>query len=182
MNAQTVKVWDPFIRIFHWSLVFGLLLNGLILDDDGKLHNQVGYVVTTLVLLRLIWGLIGTRHARFSDFPPSLTDAMEQAQDISVGRRRLHLGHSPLGALMIYNLLAAIVLLGVTGYMMGTNAFFGIEWVEEVHEFLAAWMGVSVTLHVCAVLYESLRTGVNLPRAMVTGRKTIPNWSAADRD
>lgn len=180
MDKKTVKVWDPLVRLFHWSLVLGIALNGLILDDDSKLHVQVGYAVVGLVAIRMIWGLVGTRHARFSDFPPSLNGALQQAQDISVGRVRIHVGHTPLGALMIYNLLGSVLLIGLTGYMMGTRAFFGVEWVEEAHEFLAGWIGFSVALHVAAVVIESRRTGVNLPRAMVTGRKTLPEWSPLD--
>lgn len=180
MQTKSVKVWDPFIRVFHWSLVLGIALNGLILDEDSKLHIQIGYAVLALVALRMVWGMIGTRHARFRDFPPSLNNAMKQAQDISVGRKRIHMGHTPLGALMIYNLLGSVLLIGATGYLMGTNAFFGIEWVEELHEFLAGWIGLSVAIHVAAVIFESKRTGVNLPRAMITGRKTLPDWSPMD--
>jgi len=180
MNRKTIKVWDPLVRMFHWSLVLGMVLNGLILDDDSKLHIQVGYAVMIILAIRIVWGLIGTRHARFSDFPPSIPQAMKQAQDVSVGRKRLHVGHSPLGALMIYNLLLSVLFLCVSGYMMGTNMFFGYEWVEELHEFFAGWIGLSAAIHVIAVICESRRTGVNLPRAMVTGRKTLPEWSSTN--
>ena len=90
-------------------------------------------------------------------------------------RRRTHLGHSPLGALMIGNLLLSMLAIGVTGYLMTTNTFWGVEWVEEAHEAFVLWTELSVLAHVAAVVLESLRTGVNLPRAMITGCKTVPD-------
>jgi cytochrome b len=75
---------------------------------------------------------------------------------------------------MILNLLVTMLAIGATGYMMTTNAFWGIDWVEETHEVLVNWAWVSIALHVVAVLWESYRTGINLPRAMVTGSKQVP--------
>jgi len=100
---------------------------------------------------------------------------MEQIGDIATHRRRAHLGHSPLGALMIFNLLAVMLAIGVTGYMMTTDAYWGVEWVEEAHEMLVVWAEISVVLHIAAVVFESWRTGVNLPRAMITGKKSVPD-------
>ena len=76
---------------------------------------------------------------------------------------------------MIVNLLLTFAAIGGTGYMMTTTAFWGIEWVEETHEALVLWAEVSVLAHVAAVIWESRRTGVNLPRAMITGCKTVPD-------
>lgn len=169
------KVWDPLVRVFHWSLVAGFAANALFLDPEGKLHEQVGYAVVALIGLRVIWGLVGPRLARFSSFPPSPQAALEQMQDFATGRRRAHLGHTPLGALMIYNLLLTILLIGLSGYAMTTDMFWGVDWVEEAHELLVTWAEISVAAHITAVLVESWRTRVNLPRAMVTGVKSIPD-------
>ncbi len=166
-------VWDPLVRVFHWSLVALFVTLALILDPESALHVKLGYTVAGLIGFRILWGFVGSRHARFSDFPPSPQAALGQLGDIATGRKRLHLGHTPLGALMIYNLLGSIALIAVTGYMMGTVRFFGVEWVEEVHEALVAWAGLSVVLHVAAVIFESRRTGINLPKAMVTGYKVV---------
>jgi len=169
-----IKVWDPLVRIFHWSLAGAFAANALILDDESKWHETVGYVAVGFVVFRLLWGLIGTRHARFSDFPPDVGGALGQVQDMATGRVRRHVGHTPLGALMIYNLLLSVLLLGATGYAMTTNAFWGVEWVEELHEVIATWAEIWVVLHIVAVIYESRRTGVNLPKSMVTGTKSMP--------
>lgn len=168
-----VKVWDPLIRVFHWSLVAGFAANALFVDEDGKAHEWIGYAVLGLIALRLLWGVAGPATARFASFIPGPRAVMAQIADIATHRRRAHLGHSPLGALMIVNLLATLVAIGITGHMMTTDAFWGVKWVEEAHEILVGWAEISVVAHIAAVLWESRRTGVNLARAMITGRKRL---------
>lgn len=169
------RIWDPFVRVFHWSLVAGFIINALLTDDESKLHEWLGYAVVALVLLRILWGLVGTHSARFASFWPTGAKMIEQISDVANRRKRAHLGHTPLGAVMILNLLATMLAIGTTGYMMTTNAFWGVDWVEDAHEALVNWAWVSVVLHVAAVFWESWRTGINLPRAMVTGRKQVPD-------
>ena len=169
------KVWDPAVRLFHWSLVAGFAANALFTDAESKLHQWIGYAVVALVVFRLVWGFVGPRYARFADFPPDPGAALHQLQDMATGRRRVHVGHTPLGALMIYNLLATMLVIGVSGYLMTTNQFFGVDWTEQLHEAAVTWAELSVAGHILAVIWESRRTGVNLPRAMVTGVKTVPN-------
>ncbi len=168
------KVWDPFVRVFHWSLVALFASNALLTDPEHKVHRYVGYAIAALILLRLAWGLVGSRYARFASFPPDPRAALEQVADVVTGRRRIHLGHTPLGALMIYNLLLALAAIVGSGFAMTTVTFWGIQWVEDLHEAAVTWAEASVLLHVAAVIWESRRTGVNLPRAMVTGSKEVP--------
>lgn len=166
-------VWDPLVRIFHWTLVASFVANALLTDPEGRLHVQIGYFVAALVVLRVLWGLVGTRHARFVDFPPSVSGALGQMNEMAAGARRAHAGHSPLGAWMIYNLLVTLALIAGTGWMMTTDAWWGVDWVEELHEGLVGWAEISVVVHVAAVLFESRRTGVNLPKSMISGYKDL---------
>ena len=168
------KVWDPFVRVFHWSLALLMIANAFVIDDESKLHHWVGYTVVGLVLARILWGFIGTQYARFSRCPPRPSASVEQLADIASGRKTIHPGHTPLGALMIYNLLAAVLVICVSGYLMTTDMFWGVEWPDELHQFAVTWVEISVVAHVAAVLFESLRTKVNLPRAMITGYKRVP--------
>lgn len=172
--AMKVRVWDPVVRLFHWALVGAFVANVFFTRPGKDVHQWVGYAVAGLIALRLVWGFVGTRHARFADFLPSLNGVSGQLQDMATGRRRVHAGHSPLGSLMIFNLLLTMAGIATTGYMMTTLAFFGVDWVESAHKALVTWAEVSVVAHVLAVVVESRRLGVNLPKSMLTGYKTLP--------
>ncbi len=175
---RSVPVWDPLVRIVHWSLAFVVLLNGLLLDEESRAHVWAGYAALGLVGLRAIWGVIGPEHARFSAFPPSLGAARAHLSEQLAGGRRRYLSHNPLGALMAYNLWLTLLAIAATGMMMESEAFFGVAWVEEAHEALFNWLVVSVALHVGGALYESRHEGQSLVRAMIDGRKRP---SAPDR-
>ncbi len=173
MQRQDLYVWDRLVRVFHWSLVAAFLANALIVDDESKLHLGVGYFMVALVVLRIVWGFIGSPYARFASFRPSASRSLAQVNDILHARRTAHKGHSPLGALMIYNLILTLAVIAISGYLMTTDRFWGVEWPEELHEAAVFWAETSVVLHVAAVIFESLRTRVNLPRSMLTGYKKL---------
>ncbi len=173
MTAKATYIWDPLVRLFHWSLVLAFAANALLVDDDSKLHLWIGYFVFGLVVLRIAWGFVGSHYARFASFPPSLRGAMDQVSAITLGRKAQHKGHTPLGALMIYNLLATLVIISLTGFLLTGQSSDGAEWAEELHEAAVAWAEISALLHIIAVMFESLRTGVNLPKAMITGYKNL---------
>ena len=173
-SPATVRVWDPLVRIFHWSLV-GLFSFAFVTGDEWqKPHEVAGYIIAGLIGLRVIWGVIGSRHARFSSFiyRPS-TVAGFLADTVRMKARR-YLGHNPAGGLMVLALLLAIVGISLSGWMMTTDAYWGVGWVEELHEAAAfAALGL-VALHIGGVIVASFEHGENLVRAMVTGRKRAP--------
>ena len=84
------------------------------------------------------------------------------------------MGHNPLGAVMVFNLYITLLLVSFTGWLGVTDQFWGTEWVEEIHEFFANYLLLSVFLHIGGVLFESIRTGINLISAMISGIKKIP--------
>lgn len=171
---RSIPVWDILVRFTHWTVAVLVIGELTVVDEDWAIHRWAGYAVLGLVGLRLLWGLVGTRYARFSAFPLSLALAREDLFNLLRGRRELHLSHNPLGALMAYNLWAALIAVCLTGILMTTRAFFGAEWLEEVHEGVANWVLVSVLLHVAGVAFETWYSKVNLVRAMITGTKEIP--------
>ena len=173
-GIRAIPVWDPLVRLIHWSLVAAILLNGFVTEDESKLHELVGYAALALVVLRLVWGFVGPRHARFTAFPPNPLAALRHVRETFSSRRAVHLSHNPLGALMAYNIWATVLALCATGIMMGTVRFFGMEWVEELHEAAFAWLMVSVILHVAGVFAETWLSGVPLVRSMIDGRKRVP--------
>lgn len=173
-DIRAIPVWDPLVRLIHWSLVATILLNGFVTDPSRKLHEYVGYAALALVILRLVWGLVGPRHARFTAFPPNPVAALRHIRDTLRARTVLHLSHNPLGALMVYNIWATVLVLCATGIMMGTVRFFGVEWVQEAHEAAFDWLMISVVLHLVGVVAETWLSGVPLVRAMIDGHKRVP--------
>lgn len=188
-HAQEIKVWDPLVRIFHWTLVAAFAIAFITEGEDSTLylHSWAGYTVLGLVLFRLVWGLIGTRHARFTDFVRSPVEALTYGKDALLGRARRYIGHNPAGGLMIVLLLFSLLMTGVMGVallgieeqagpMAGMMAGVGHdtgEVIEEVHEFFANATLFLVVIHVLGVLVESLLHRENLVRSMFNGRKTV---------
>lgn len=173
-GIRVIPVWDPLLRVIHWSLVGTVLLNGFVTEAEGRLHEYIGYAALGLVVLRLVWGLVGPRHARFMAFPPNPVAAVRHLRHAVTRRTSVHLSHNPLGALMVYNIWTTVLVLCATGIMMGTVRFFGLDWVEEVHEAAFSWLMVSVILHAAGVIAETWLSGVPLVRAMIDGRKRVP--------
>ncbi len=167
----TTKVWDPFVRIFHWSLVSCVVLNQFVLEPGKTAHEWVGYTASALVLARLVWGFVGSRHARFSDFFPTPRRLAKHLGALRNGEHQVYVGHNPLGALMMLALMAIVLALGVTGWMQTTDTFFGEEWLMELHEVLANGLLLAAGLHAAAAIVMGRLERVRLVRAMVTGTK-----------
>lgn len=167
----TVKVWDLFVRVFHWSLVFLFVLAYATGDELEKVHIAAGYAIGILLALRIVWGFVGPTHARFTNFIRSPREVLSYMRDVALFRAPRYLGHNPAGGAMIVALVTTLIATCVTGYMMTTDAYWGAKWVEEVHELLAnATVGL-VVLHVLGVVVTSFAHHENLVQAMVTGRK-----------
>lgn len=170
-TPATVRVWDPLVRLFHWTVVVCCLLCGFVFDDGKDLHRTIGWIAATALAVRLVWGFVGTPHARFTDFVPGPLRLVRYLRALVAGREPRHLGHNPAAAVMILALMALVAGLATTGWMMGQDAWFGEEWVEELHEGLATTLFVFVLVHVAAAIWESRRHRENLILSMITGRK-----------
>ncbi|AKO52885.1 cytochrome B561 [Marinobacter psychrophilus] len=166
-----VKVWDPAVRIFHWGLVAAFCVAYFTADDYRNIHEWSGCVVVGLIACRLVWGVIGSRYARFSDFVPRpgrLTDYVRLALK---GQEPSHLGHNPAAAIMILFLLLANGVIGISGLLLTTDWGWGSGVLEEVHEISVNMTLIAIALHVSAAIYESFHHQENLIRSMLTGYK-----------
>ena len=170
-KPSSVTVWDPFVRVFHWSLVATFATAFISAEEWDRLHEWTGYAAMGLVAARVLWGFVGSQNARFADFVRGPTTTLKYLRDILSGRERRYLGHNPVGGIMVLGLLAGIATLGVTGYLLTDSAYGDIHWVEDLHEGVANGMLVLIGLHVAGVVIASVRHGENLVRSMLTGRK-----------
>lgn len=171
-SSETSRpIWDRFVRVFHWVLVSCVLLNQFVLEEGETPHEWAGYLAAALVVARIVWGFIGSRHARFSDFFPTPARLVAHLRAMRSGAPEHHWGHNPLGALMMLLLMVLVLALGVTGWMQGTDAYFGEEWLQELHEWLANGLLLSAGVHAASAIVMGRIERTRLVRAMVTGVK-----------
>lgn len=169
-RVATVKVWDPLVRLFHWSLA-ACILGAFLVEEGDTAHQVLGYTALGLVAFRLLWGVVGSRHARFGDFVRGPRAIATYLRERRAGTSRRRLGHNPAAAVMILVLLAGVAAVGATGWMQTLDAFWGAEWLEELHEALAYGLLAFIGVHVLAALVESVHYRENLVAAMLHGRK-----------
>jgi cytochrome b len=170
----TIKVWDLFVRTFHWSLVALFTTAYVTGDEIERVHIAAGYAIAALLALRIVWGFFGSRHARFADFVRSPREALGYLRDALLLRARRYIGHNPAGGLMVITLIVMLSATCLTGYLMTTDAFWGSEMVEEIHGGLANATLALVLLHVLGVLVVSFEHRENLVKSMISGRKRAP--------
>lgn len=205
-TPREIIVWDPLVRLFHWTLVAAFVIAYLSqgepfeeLQDrlDGEwlqtLHVWAGYTIGGLLLFRLVWGFVGPHHARFSDFVRGPREILSYLRGVLTLRAPRHLGHNPAGGLMIVILLLSLTATALAGLMLyGADKGLGplagllagssdntIHTIEELHEFFANFTLILVAGHLLGVIWESLLHRENLARAMITGRKRALDPSSA---
>lgn len=188
LSGRSARVWDLGVRLFHWLLVAGVaiaLLTGFFAAKPWlDVHVIAGTMIAALIVYRLVWGFLGSTYAQFASFvvPPRM--ALHHGLDLLRGRAHRHVGHNPIGTMMILALLAALIGLTATGVVVlggiakeGPFAPFTSFAVgrsaKEIHEFLAFALLGLIGLHVAGIVFESLRTRENLVRSMVTGDKRV---------
>lgn len=168
---RRVLVWDAPVRVFHWLMV--LSFAGAYITAESErfrlLHVTLGYTLAGLVVFRLLWGLAGTRHARFVNFVRGPASVWHYLRSLVGGQAEHHVGHNPAGALAIVGLLGLSLAVTASGFVL-YNQFAG-EWMEEVHEAAANLMLAVVGVHVAGVVVSSWLHRENLVGAMITGRK-----------
>jgi cytochrome b len=213
-NSETIRttsrpastlIWDPVVRFGHWALVAAFAVAYLSAEEEAggpdPLHVWGGYVVGAIVVLRVVWGFVGPRHARFSDFVRSPIVALAYFRDLLYGRARRYVGHSPAGGAMVIALLiclAATVATGLIAYgeegkgplaavMVADANANGNEAehralaekrgketesaVGELHGLMANITAALVVAHIFGVAVASVVHKENLVLAMITGRK-----------
>ncbi|TCO73718.1 cytochrome b/b6 domain-containing protein [Chromatocurvus halotolerans] len=200
-TPKTVYVWDPIVRVGHWVLAIGFLVAWLSAEEWDLVHVWSGYAIAAAIAIRLVWGIVGPRRARFTDFVRSPRTVIAYLKALPRGKAPRYLGHNPAGGAMTIALLLALSVTAGSGmvlYAIEENAGPLAAYInpvedrstassmtrekhddesaseerwEDIHEVAATSTLWLVGLHILGVLASSLAHRENLPRAMITGRK-----------
>jgi cytochrome b len=166
-----VLVWDAPVRVFHWLMV--LSFAGAYITSEGErwrlVHVTLGYTMAGLVAFRILWGLVGTRYARFANFVRGPAAVLRYLGAILRGKPEHHLGHNPAGAAAILALLGMALVITASGW--ATYNEVGGKWIEDFHEIAANLMLAVIGAHIAGVVLASWQHRENLVGAMITGRK-----------
>lgn len=168
---RRVRIWDPLVRLLHWSLVAGFATSWLTRHSPGAIHEWLGYAVLVILLLRIAWGFLGTPYARFAQFIRSPGATLGYARRLAAGRQARYLGHNPLGAWMIVALILTTLGICISGWLYTTDRYWGVEWVETLHRWLTNFGLGLVALHLTGVVVTSIHDHENLAASMIHGRK-----------
>ncbi|WP_423011516.1 cytochrome b/b6 domain-containing protein [Undibacterium sp. Di27W] len=174
-NKQTdVPVWDLPVRLVHWAQVCAIVAAWITSGMTGVAHEYIGYGAGALVLLRLVWSGIGNRYAKFAQFLKSPSATLAYLRLVVTSKAPRYIGHNPLGGWMAVALLSCVGLLVLTGWAMGTDMLWGYAWPVRVHVAIAWAMLGLIGLHLLGVVFTSWQHRENLARAMISGKKPVP--------
>ena len=175
MPAESLRLWDPVVRLFHLSIAGVFVANYFFTEAGEDWHVWLGYYAVAWLLVRTVWGFIGPRSARWADFWPTPARLAGHLRSLWARRPMHRLGHSPLGALVMIVMMLALLTLGLSGWAMEeVDALWGADWPLQVHETAANVLLALVGLHITAALVESVQVRDNLPLSMLTGRRRRP--------
>lgn len=168
---KRILVWDWPTRIGHWLMAAAFLVAYATGDSEEwrLVHVAAGGTLAGVIAFRVLWGLVGTRHARFTDFLRAPSAAWRYVTGLVRGNAPHYAGHNPAGGYAIFALLALGILTVASGWL--TYQELGGEWLEEVHEAVVNLMLLVVGVHLAGVVVGSVAHRENLPRAMLTGYK-----------
>ena len=169
-----VRVWDPLVRIFHWSLVASFATAWFTSTSRDETHQWIGLIAAALIAFRLLWGFIGSPYARFSQFIRYPRITLRYIIDILKNREVRYLGHNPAGGMMVLALLSGVAGTALTGYLMTTDAWYGEDSMQITHSVFAYGVLILLVGHIGGVILASIRHKENLVSAMVSGNKKAP--------
>ena len=183
-SQQVIKVWDPLVRVFHWSLALFFTIAYLTEDDFETVHFYMGYAISALILFRLLWGIVGPEYARFTNFVTGKDRVVRYLKSLLTGKTEHYVGHNPAGGMMVVALLLMLALtcfFGMTllamddaGPLAGSFVIYlNEDLVEGLHELCANGTLMLVFIHIAGVIVSSVLHRENLIRAMITGVKKL---------
>lgn len=169
MSAKQEIVWSIWVRLSHWLVAIIVLIEWL--NETGYWHRLLGYVCTSIVLSRLLYGFASQRETS-QFYWPSWLALKQHVQMLLISKVEAHKGHNPLGQLAVYFMWCLIGALALTGWLSRTDAYWGESGPVDAHQLLSDVLMALVVLHVLAVMVMSALSKVFLLKQMITGRKS----------
>lgn len=166
---QTDIAWTRFVRLTHWLVALCVLVN--FFNDTGFWHRTIGYVCIGLVLMRVFYGLWLSQQASSRFYIPTLARIQAHLIELRTKQFAPHEGHNPLGQLAVYFMWLIMALLGLTGWLSRTDAYWGEDWPVNLHQYLSNTLMGLVVLHLVAIYWVSRLSRRHLLKQMVDGRQ-----------
>ena len=183
-------MWDVVVRILHWSLVNTFLTVFNTTHQANNIHIYGGYTILFLVCMRVIWGFIGSHHAKFKNFLRHPRYATSYVSEVFMGTQKYYVGHNPAGGFMVVILLACLTMTSLSGIKdhqqrtginingkssinMNKTPGMTTSWVA-IHHILSTLTLMAIAIHLFAIILMSLVHNEILPYAMITGKKSPP--------
>ena len=167
----TATLWERRVRLIHWLIAAGIVLNLFILEEGDPPHQWVGYTVASAVACRLMVGFLGSGNAKFSHWPLRWSELQHFVRRHRTGKAQDYPGHNPAAAWSYLAIWSLLWCLAVSGWMMGLDVFFGEDWLEELHEAFAVILQGLILIHFAGILLDAFTFRRKTWLGMITGRR-----------
>lgn len=172
VNYSYALYWDWVVRVFHLTIALVFFSNFFLNEAGEDWHEYLGYLAVLWLVLRMLWGGVGSQSANWRYFFPNPKLILQHLKALMSNRTASYIGHSPLGGLVMLIMMLLILALGVTGFMMEEiDVYWGEDWLMDLHHQLANILCGFVVLHILAAIFQSIKTRENLPLSMLTGKR-----------
>lgn len=170
MHPQAETIWSPIVRLTHWLVAIGVIIN--FFNETGEWHRFIGYACVFCIFLRMFAGFSphAQQSARF--YLPSLQSIKRHIAEIHSRQFTQHAGHNPLGQWAVYGMWALIFLLAITGWLSRTDRFWGEDWPVDLHAIFSNVLQGLVLVHFLAVIVMSKLQKKNLVKQIITGKSS----------
>lgn len=183
--SKKLLIWDLPLRAFHWLFAFTMLASWYTSDQDNDLieiHMQLGFFTLGLLVFRLIWGVVGSKHSRFSSFLPTPSRLLIYIKDLASKKETPSVGHNPLGSLMVVLMIVLVSLQAVSGLFINDDVFSSGPYYDSVsknveavmvflHHHIFDYVIAAIVLHLIAIFYYVRIKKINIILPMITGKK-----------
>lgn len=171
MRPAEPIAWNLVTRLSHWLIAIPIMLDFFIEGGDIS-HKVLGYIALVVTCFRFVWGFITKDEASFSSFPLHVKKTYEYAINTFTKNKIYYPGHNPLASWVYICMWILVVFLGITGFMMGLDRFWGEDWLEELHEIFSNCLLVLVVFHILGLILDSWKFKRKTWLGMFTGKKS----------